>query len=572
MNPNKPKCLFVAVLITAFAACSTVPGSASQVTKNKTESTNTTAEIEALYYKGEYETALLKLFKLRETSPSGRLAPDLENLSGLSCLGLKHPKEALIHFKKAVENENNTRLKAYYLYNLATAQLKAEQLEDAQKTIKIIDPSMLDTENKHKLSQLKTLIQPPAPLPPQSPPPSNYNIDISVNKNIVGVLLPTKGKFAKFGNRVILGIQMALRVFNLSEPASQITLVIEDSGEEPEHAIAALNKLVLKYHALAVIGPLLSKGIEQVRERAQELGVPMISLAKYMGKPMGPKVSSSEYFIDAGLSLKTQIEELAKYAVHKLGLRKFAILTPGDKTGAEARSHFWNTIEAEGGVIVGVDSYSTTETDFRQSVDKLSGLYYLEARQRELDDLAKERETNKIRKRTRKTEQFFNLKPVVDYEAVFIADSAKTSGQILPTFAYRDVEGIKFLGTSLWNSPDLPSRAQNSAEQAIFVDFLTPDTASTSSNNFNVKFKDTFGQEPFFLEAIAYDASRILESAMTNGGFDEITIGSRKDLLEKLKTVRNFSGLNGQVSYHNGTFHRNLRVLTVQNGQIITVP
>src|SRR5262249_41889348 len=154
------------------------------------------------------------------------------------------------------------------------------------------------------------------------------------------------------------------------------------------------------------------------------------------------------------------------HAVQQLGIHKFAMIYPRDKVGEEISQYFWDEVEGMGAQVVGAETYAPGETDFRQAVDKLSGLYYSEARQRELDELAKKREQDKIKKRTRKTEAYFNLRPITDYEAVFIPDEPKVAGQIIPTFAYRDVDHVKFLGTSAWNSPEFPSRVQAYAEHA----------------------------------------------------------------------------------------------------------
>src|SRR3954471_2697589 len=101
-----------------------------------------------------------------------------------------------------------------------------------------------------------------------------------VDVNAIGVLLPMKGKYAKFGQRSLQSIELALGIFN-RDKESRFSLVIEDSGEEPEQAIRALNRLVTKHHVIAVIGPLLSKGIDQITQRAHELAIPLVTLTRY---------------------------------------------------------------------------------------------------------------------------------------------------------------------------------------------------------------------------------------------------------------------------------------------------
>jgi ABC-type branched-subunit amino acid transport system substrate-binding protein len=376
-----------------------------------------------------------------------------------------------------------------------------------------------------------------------------------VDSTAIGVLLPLKGKNARFGLRSLQGIQLAFRIFNTEEPDSGITLVIEDSGEDPESAVRGLNNLYFKHHVSAVIGPMLSKGIDQVTQRAQELGLPLVSLAQLPGTP-------GDNVFQAGLSPRIQAQEVARYAIEKLGLKRFAILYPQDKFGELYSQSYWDAVESLGGKIVGIESYAPNETDFRQQIAKLSGLHYAdEARKRELEALAKEREANNIKKRTRRTEKFYALPPVVDYDAVFIPDQAKVVGQILPTFAYQDVDGVKFLGTSTWNSAELLTRASSYAEGAVFADAFFAESASAAVKKFLARYRATFGQDPGAIEALAYDAASLVEQAARG-------TKTRVELRERLKAVAGFPGITGKIAYRDGQFTRNLTMLTVRGGRV----
>jgi len=337
--------------------------------------------------------------------------------------------------------------------------------------------------------------------------------------------------------------------------------VIEDSGDDTDQTIAALERLANQYHVIAVIGPLLSRGIDQVTQRAQEIGIPLISLAR-----ASSAATSGNFVFQAGITLQMQAAQIAKYAVQKLGVTSFAEVYPREKIGVETANYFWDAISSLGGRMVGAESYTPGETDFRQVVDKLSGLYYTEARQKELDELAKEREKLHIRHRTRRTEQYFSLKPMVDYQAVFIPEETKATGQIIPTFAYRDVDSVKFLGTSAWNSDDLVSRAQKYAEGALFTDAFFADSPDLESHRFLDSFRATFNADPTSKEAIAFDAARIVEQALEKGP------STRNDLKDKLEDVKDFQGVTGKISYTKGLFARDLKILTIHDGKIVEVP
>ena len=381
-----------------------------------------------------------------------------------------------------------------------------------------------------------------------------------VDASAIGVLLPLHGKFSKFGLRSLQAIQLAFDIFNVDKPDSQVALVVEDSGEDVDQAVKALDRLVDKHHVLAVIGPLLSKGIDQISQRAQGLGVPLLSLARYPGV-------QGEWNFPAGVTLRQQIDGIARYSVKVLGLKKFAILHPQDKSGEESSDYFWSTIEALGGEIRGVESYGSTETDFRTQIDKLSGLYYTEARTDEIAELARSRARDHITKRSRKTEKYFGLPPIVDYQAVFIPDDPRISSQILPTFAYRDVDHMRFLGISSWDSPEFVSRAQSSAEGSLFTEAFYVDSEATNVRSFVDRFHTTYGSDPTSMEAQAYDAAGVLRATLNQSS----STPSRSDIRDRLKNLSGFSGVTGKISYSDHTLTRELKILTVKGGQIIPV-
>ena len=383
--------------------------------------------------------------------------------------------------------------------------------------------------------------------------------EIPVDGTAIGVLLPMKGKYGRFGARVLQAVELGFNIWDNTAADTRTTIVVEDSGEEPETAVRALERLVQKHHVAAVIGPLLTKGIDQVTARAQELKVPLLSLSRQPGTP------PADFAVAAGLTQHIQAFELARHGIQQLGLKRFAIMAPRDKFGEEFTHAFWDAVEQMGGEIVGVESYNPGETDFRAAVDRLSGLYYTEARQRELDVLAKDRETNQIRKRTRKTEQFFALKPIVDFDAVIVPDEPKVAGQVLPTFGYRDVEGIKFLGTSAWNSPEFTTRTQGFGERSFFVEAFLPASNSAQVKRFTDNYRLLFNQEPTSTEAIAYDAARLLDQALIQSGAER----KRGDILERLKSTKGFPGVTGTIAFKDGYFFRDLKLLTLKGNQIV---
>ncbi|MGK5087838.1 penicillin-binding protein activator [Bdellovibrionota bacterium FG-2] len=387
-----------------------------------------------------------------------------------------------------------------------------------------------------------------------------------VQSSAVGVLVPTNGKFARFSTRLIQGLEMGFGIFgdktaSPSSPAQNpdISLFIEDSGDTPEQALEAFDRLVTQHHVIAVIGPLLSKGIEPLMERSQQAGVPLLTLSRQTPQ------SSVDTVFHTGLTNRLQTQKIAAYAIQKLGLKRFAILAPKEKTAEDLTQQFWDAVESLGGEVVGVETYSPGETDFRQAVDKLGGLFYSASRQRELDALIKERDVLHIKKRTRKTEQYFSLKPIVDFDAVFIPEDPKISSLIIPTFAYRDIDHVRFLGISDWNSTDFPTRTVSPPDSVFFCDAFFLESSNPQILKFSEGYKKIFSMLPSSLEAVAYDTAKILTLGFSQGAN---TLSALKDYL---KGIKGYAGIAGRTSSLDGHFDRELDILTLRSGKVAEV-
>lgn len=489
--------------------------------------------------KNQYNEVISMIFSSTLRYDEEDLKPVKKSLEKISLHALDQINDKLT-LEKFISEYEGSPLSDLLMFRMGTYHLRLNHYGQAESLFNLLLKQYPESSFKEEIQRLL----------------SQKKDDSKVNIKTIGVLLPLQGKFAKYGLRSLQGIQLALGIFDNQEPDSQLKLIIEDGGEDPESNIEALNRLAFKHRVGAVIGPMLSKGAEQVFDRAEEIGIPLISLSRK--SPQNP-----EYVFSAGLTHSLLAHEAARHAITHLGLKKLAILSPHDKFGKEMTQAFWDAAESLGGEIVGYETYSPSDTDFRSQIDKLSGLHYLSSRQSELDALAKEREINQIKKRTRKTEKYFQLPPVVDFEAVFIPDEAKISGQIIPTFAYRDVEKVKFIGTSAWNSTEFLNRISNTGDYSYFVDvLLTQSSQNQVTSRFTQAYRNTFKQDATSIDAMAYDAALLLKPILSSSSID-----SRKDIKQSLKSIRGFTGATGMISYEEGKFYRELKLISIQSGQ-----
>jgi ABC-type branched-subunit amino acid transport system substrate-binding protein len=386
-----------------------------------------------------------------------------------------------------------------------------------------------------------------------------------VEPRTIGVLLPLSGKFGRFGRLCLNSISMAFSAFEEmpDEAGSTFRLAIRDSGETLESAQERFEELVKEEKAVAVIGPLLSKQFPAVAQRAQEYGVPLMSLSQRVD---AGQVGS--YIFPVALSPAQQIDMIVEQAVGANHYKRFAILAPSDSFGDSYVNLFWDSVEKAGAEVVGVERYEPKSTDFRDEIRRLLGLEDLNARKIEVEDLERRKQLyastlkakGKLRQRLLKS---FDPKAVVDFDAIFVPDDPATLGQIAPSFAVHDVDNVPFLGINTWNTPEIVQRAGRYLQRSLFVDGFFSGSRSAKTAKFIQAYTNNFHSVPGTIEVQAYDASKILIEALETGA-----PGNRARLRDTLLTKEKFSGISGDYHFTEAGVRRTAHLLTVKGNAI----
>jgi branched-chain amino acid transport system substrate-binding protein len=380
-----------------------------------------------------------------------------------------------------------------------------------------------------------------------------------VEAKTIGVVLPVTGKFAPVSKKTLRGIQMGLGLYGNGN--SSFKLAVVDSEGNPESARRGVERLVKEDNVIAIIGSVLSKTSTAVASKASELGVPSIT----MSQKSGVTETSTNVFRNS-LTSEMQVRYLVKTAMEDLGLKRFAVLFPNDQYGVEFTNIFWDEVLARGGSIVGAQTYSNKETDFRNSIQRLVGTYFIEDRADEYKFRLKEWSDALTKKSARTVPPEDLLPPIVDFDAIFIPDSAKSLGQISAMLSYNGVKGVKLLGTNLWNVPGLAKRTGVWAKEIVFVDsFVTTDNQFQNSA-FVREYKTLFGEEPGIFEIQGYDSALVLRQLISDGRT------SREALTTSLMNLQDFPGSLGKLTMSSEReIQRPIVALTIEGNDIVTL-
>lgn len=405
-------------------------------------------------------------------------------------------------------------------------------------------------------------------VPPQNPQPTQLTLEVpfknqglisgtSGDKGSIGVVLPLTGKFSPYGRKALDAVLLAAKSF-FPQGDENIKIVVEDSRSNPLIAANAVEKLVKDDQVMAIVGPLSWKESIFAADKAQELGVLNISLSGKEGIS-----ERGAYIFQNALTPKTQLESIVSHCINNLKLSRFALLVPDNNFGREYSAIFWNSVIKFGGRIVAYDSYDPEEKDFQKNVQELVGLNP----KHRLFEMSRILAFKKEQKEKTGKEPKVKLKPIIDFDAIFIPDSPKTVAQIAANLAYYDVKGVTLLGTTEWNSEQLYRRGGRYVEGALFPGALSLNSQSPNQSMFIKNYTSAYGSNPDLLASQAYEATALILAALKNSSSTD-----RNELVTFLNQQKGFpSPLGSDVSFEGSRVaKRNVPIFKLEgNGAIV---
>jgi ABC-type branched-subunit amino acid transport system substrate-binding protein/outer membrane protein assembly factor BamD (BamD/ComL family) len=364
----------------------------------------------------------------------------------------------------------------------------------------------------------------------------------------IGVLLPLSGDGSYFGERALLGIELALATLQEDDSTLQISLVVRDSQGDSLVATEALRALANDEHVIGVIGPLFSQEAIDLTAVADQLGVPFIS--PYA--PEGDFPAASPYAFRNSLTDTLQGRFLAEYAVRGLQLQRFAILYADDAYGISLKEAFHTHVRQLGGEVVAMAAYRPEATEFSQAIKSVGGV----------DDETLQDLRAGTDMRSSNTEASAVHYPI--YDAIFIPGYYDKVALIAPALTFYNITGVQLLGTDGWNTDEILAISDQSVEGAIFVDGFFADSPAPVVQDFVEKFRLRYAKTPDLLAAQAYDTVFILAQALKDG------VKTRYELRDALLQVHDFPGVSGTTSFDaSGNAAKIPFLLTIQNGRIV---
>jgi branched-chain amino acid transport system substrate-binding protein len=318
----------------------------------------------------------------------------------------------------------------------------------------------------------------------------------------VGEYSSLTGGTATFGQSTHNAILLAYDEVNAAGGVlgRKLKVLTEDDQSKPEEAATAATKLISQNGVVALLGEVASSRSLAAAPIAQSNKVPMISPSS-----TNPKVTQvGDYIFRVCFLDSFQGAVMAKFVTNTLKLKKVAVLYDvRNDYSVGLRGFFSEAFKGMGGQVVGEQSYSEGDSDFRAQLTQLKSL---------------------------KPEAIYV--PGYYTEAGTIARQARELGLTVP-----------LLGGDGWDSPKLFEIGGEAIKGSYISNHYSVDDPNPVIQKFLKDYKARHGATPDALAALAYDAAKILADAIKRAGTTE---GPK--LRDAIAATKDFAGVTGTIT------------------------
>ncbi len=295
----------------------------------------------------------------------------------------------------------------------------------------------------------------------------------------IGAILPLTGDLAGVGELLREGIEVAVDRYRRARPTGfEVELVLLDDASDPDNAAGLVRSLESR-DVIAIIGPLRSESFATASRARRNPRLPIISpTATEVLRP-----SPGAYTLSDAATLEADVaEELARWILEELGLRRVAVLEPVGVGLAEAVGTFTRAILEGGGELLARQRYDPSLTTFQEPIEALAAL---------------------------------------EPDVVF-APSASASGvlSVAPQLFYYGLYNAIIVGSAAWAEPAALRRLEEFATDHRVVG-LTTDRVSAGTAwqqfvaDYEMKYRKSLRDN--MMPALAHDAATLALAALEGG-------------------------------------------------------
>ena len=319
----------------------------------------------------------------------------------------------------------------------------------------------------------------------------------------IGVVLSLTGRFARVGEQIQDGIELALleRQTAGSEPAVEMVFVDDSSSVERGAELAGL---LAQEGVVAVIGPIRSEALLAAARARPYAGLSILSPTASADSGTGPNAGSlwerSRREAEIGTALGTWLPR-------RLGLRRLAALYPDDDGARAGVAAFARAATEAGAEVVAARAYASDSMTFADPITAVAD---------------------------------------ADPEAVLVlTDAARTVLQIAPQLVYYGLRSRVIAGGENWSEPEVLRQLDSAfSDFRVVATYLDRTEEGSAWQRFRDEYERTFlrGLPETLLPALGHDAAGLVFAAIPEDGLPRPGAVSRR-----LRALGRWDGVTGAL-------------------------
>lgn len=344
-------------------------------------------------------------------------------------------------------------------------------------------------------------------------------------KIIIGGLAPLTGPVAVYGNASNNGSLLAVEEINANGGINGrlIDYIVYDEQGDSEQAISAFERLVNEDDIVALIGDVTTKPSIAVAQRADQIGLPMLTpTSTGADVTLGKKSVFRVCFIDPD-----QGTTMATYVLEDMDLTKAAVIyNASDDYSVGLAESFMDQAEEIGLEIVGEETYLADAKDFRTQLTRIA---------------------------QSSPEVLF----VPDYYGtnILVMNQAREVGLDIPVVGGDGWDGILTV---------TPEDNPKEADGVVFTNHFTLADTSEDVTNFVSSYEEKYGETPISFAALGYDAVMMMAQAIEEAGSTD-----SDSITAALQDIE-YDGITGNITFdENGDPIKPIKFITVEDGAYV---
>ena len=320
---------------------------------------------------------------------------------------------------------------------------------------------------------------------------------------VIGEVGSLTGSEAAFGISTRNGIELALEEANAAGgvKGKKVRVIVYDDQSKPEEAASATTRLITQDKVKLILGEVASSNSLAMAPICQDNKIPMITPSS-----TNPAVTEKgDYIFRVCFIDPFQGFVMAKFARDDLKFKNVAILKDVKSAYSVGLTEVFERKFAEmGGKVLGIESYSKGDTDFRSQLTAIK-----------------------------------KLKP----EGLYVPGYYNDVGIIARQARELGLKTV-MMGGDGWDSEKLFELGGKAIEGSYVSNHYSPEDPSPQVQNFITKYKAKFGGAvPDSLAALGYDAANVAIEAMKRA--PDLSGPSLRDEIARTK---DFPGVAGTIS------------------------